>query len=264
MTRPTFMAGLDTSAIAAPMHFDREEYDRLIIEHGSSGQWWPAILCPCARLETRNAASSCPICRGKSHIYPIELRQPVMVLDTSRTATLKWATAGLITQGQITLTWPCGIVPGIGDLILPDGDQHVVTQRLFHRATVRVPDSAVREERSRFLSTHRRPQYGSRNERLLYPSEDVCIEAAYRVEDDRLLRLHPGQDFTLGPENSWLWRDGREPEEGTAWTVRYRATAAYMIRGSAPLLRREGDQNMPYRTMAERLDRVAADDLRGA
>lgn len=254
----SFMPDVDITKLAPPMHLSVDEYNNLLLEHGSAAEYRKAIFCPCIRVETRQAVGNCKHCRGLGWLYPEHMRGPMIVLDTSRTSTLKWAAAGLMAQGQITLTFPCGELPGIGDMILPCNDVHVVQEHLIRNVSQQVTDRHTSGFRTR---PHQRPtSWGKRDERLTYPDPQVeCI--TYETAEGELVFADP-TTFNLTHDGVLTWQDGHGPEPGHAASVRYRAPAAYVIQGASPLLRREGNVNMPYRATAQRLDKVSVDDLR--
>lgn len=254
------MGDVNIAQLAPPLHISPEEFTELLLQHGSSAELRRAIQCPCVRIETRSASIDCRSCHGVGWFYPEKLRDDILVLDTSRSATLKWAAAGMMAQGTVNLTFPCDYIPGVGDLVLPSNEFHVVTEALVQEGTRRVDDALLRPERG--APGQRKQRQVSRKERLIYTGE-VCIEAVYFFDKNREVQeAFPSLDFTLGPSNEWRWNEGKGPPPGHAWTVRYRAPACYMVDGSAPLFRRENDEAVPYRVTASRLDRIDPEDLR--
>tara|TARA_R110000824_G_scaffold54028_2_gene149065 strand:- start:19272 stop:20048 length:777 start_codon:yes stop_codon:yes gene_type:complete len=249
---------LNINDIAPAFHLSVEEYNGLLLAHGSGAEWRRAILCPCVRIETRQPNVSCQDCRGIGRLYPDSMRDPLIVLDTSRTATMKWAAAGLIAAGSITLTFPCGEIPGVGDMILTDCDIHVVNEFLFEQGTKRVTDGMLREHRTR--PDHRKRALVGRSARLMY--NDAQIECITYKSAEGDLVFAGKTDFTLHSDGTLEWHKGYGPQPGHAASVRYRAPAAYVIHSSAPMLRREHGENMPYRVSAMRLDKISPDDLR--
>lgn len=260
-TQPGFMSGSNVNAFGS-LHLSVQEFNEALLAHGSACEHRQAILCPCVRIETSQPDISCSHCRGVGYLYPVSMRQPLIVLDTQRNATMKWAQAGLMQDGTVMMTFPCGIIPGRGDLILPDNDVHVIQEHLFREGSRRVDDSMLRDERTRVIKEQRKRPLGSRNEKLIYPT-DVCVEAAFYIDaDDVLVPLTEGMHYKLGPSNTWLWLDDWGPPPGKATSVRYQAPAAYMVEGSSPRLRQESTESMPYAVTLKRLDRVSPDDLR--
>jgi hypothetical protein len=239
------------------VHLRPEEYDRLIEAHGNSCEYRRAMLCPCRRIDAGTPALGCKHCRGLGYLYPPSMRMPMILLDVSRSGNLKLVAAGLVAQGQISLTFPRGFLPGRGDIVLPDGDLHLVQEQLWRGGTRRVPREALREDREPgAVPLVQRP----RLERLLYPCE-VQIEAVYYIAGENLHCARPSE-YTLTDDNRWTWREGFGPEEGEAWSIRYRAPAAYMVENASPVFRHEADEGCPYRVEAKRLDRLGPDDLR--
>jgi hypothetical protein len=254
------LPGLNINSISPPFHLSVEEYNDLLLTNGSGAEYRRAINCPCVRIETRQAALDCQVCRGLGRVYPARLREPLIVLDTSRTATMKWAAAGLMAQGNITLTFPCGIIPGIGDMVLPSTDVHVVQEYLFRDGTRRVSDDQLRDRRTR--ADHRKVPLKGRDAKLLYPDPDQIECVVYIDDAGELVFALPSIDYKLHNDGRLTWLADKGPASGHAVTVRYRAPAAYVIHNSGPILRRENSENMPYRVMAQRLDKIEPDDLR--
>lgn len=258
----SLLPNMKIGQLAPPLHLNLDEYNEELLTYGSSAELRRAVWCPCFRIDTRQPNSDCERCRGNGHLYPEELREPVLVLDTSRSATMRWASAGLVAQGQMTVSFPCGFIPGEFDMVLPDEDLHVVNQVLFRQRTRRLNDvDHLREDRVPYSGGVKQTQV-ARQERLLYPT-DVCIESVYYEDADGVLRSpEKGRDYRLLEGNEWEWIGEAGPEPGGSWCVRYRAPAAYLVQGSGPLLRRSADENMPYRATLMRLDKVSPDDLR--
>jgi len=261
-SRPGLFPDVRASQLGAPLHLSVDEFNEELLTFGSSAELRRATWCPCIRIDTRQADASCERCRGNGHYYPPELREPVMVLDVSRSASMRWAAAGLVAQGEVTMTFPCGIIPGQFDMVLPDDDHHVVNQVLFAQRTRRLTDTDhLRTDRTAYSGALKQPQV-ARYERLLYPT-DVCIESVhYEDEDGTLCKPSEGAHYRLRLFNEWEWIGDAGPPPGGAWVVRYRAPAAYIVQGAAPLVRRAAGEVMPYRATLRRLDKVSADDLR--
>jgi hypothetical protein len=152
------------------------------------------------------------------------------------------------------------MIPAMGDMVLPCGDVHVVQETLFRDGSRRVTDSLLRDARRApdHLPAPQRP----RLERLLYPGV-TCVEMVSYLNEAGDLVLATESQYALDSDSRWTWRDGFGPAPGAAWTVRYRAPAAYVVYTSAPMFRHEGGGSpMPYRVQAQRLDRASAEDLR--
>lgn len=263
------MGAFDKFSIAAfdPLHFNPTEFDDLLLIHGSSGELRKSQLCPCLRIETRRPAAGCPVCHGVGYTYPVKNRIPTVFLDHSRRTSAKHNGPGSLADGELRFTLACGIVPGKGDLLLPDDDTHVVHE-VFHRDAQEVTNHALLSRRLRDNAFERtssptdaftRPLRG-RKARLLYPTV-TCLEAVYWIDGDRLVEAHRDIDYRLvDSEVQWLGETG--PAKAQGFTVRYHAPAAYIIFGTGPMFRHEHSTKMPWSGQADRLDHLQRrDDL---
>lgn len=240
------------------IHFNSAEFDALIAAHGSSGELRRSLYCPCVRIDTRTPDASCKHCNGIGKIYPEKLREPLIFLDSSRTANQQWAAAGVVVKGTIQVTFPTGTIPGEGDMILPDGEEHVVHEQLFREGANRVDDGLLRIHRQSPDAV--KPALKKARERLLYPTR-CCVEhVAYR-RGPELLSAHPSE-YHVAEDGTWTWRGDAGPEPGHSWSVRYRAAAVYVVHDAVPRLRVEQDTPMPYLVTAKRLDKHAFEDQR--
>lgn len=248
-----------------PLHMNPQEFSDLVILHGSSGELRPGVLCPCMRVETKRPSAGCDVCRGTGWIYPKDRRCPMVFLDHSRSVRRQHNGPGYLSDGTIAVTFPCGVVPAKGDLLLPDGEIHVVHE-IFHRDVNQVNNRLLEEshrkvrddalQRSRVPDWVRRPFQPTRN-RLLYP-EHHEIEALYWIRDDDLVEARRGIEYRLDPDGTITWiHDG--PARGQGFTVRYRAPAAYIIHPEAPSFRHESDLAMPWSARGQALDRLQPD-----
>jgi hypothetical protein len=243
--------------ITVGTHLSALEYDTFIVINGNSGEFRRAMLCPCVRIDTRTPDVSCKQCHGIGRTYPMHLREPMIALDTNRNAMAKLAGAGKITQGSIQVTFPSKVVPGFGDMWLPDNEEHVVNETLFRGGSNRANAAVVRAGRVGD-SVPRIPV--ARQERLLYPAP-CCVEnVSYKDADGETIHATPAQ-YHVDDDGRWTWKVGG-PEMGKAWTVRYRAPAAYVVHLSSPVYRSEADEALPHKTTLQRLDTVSSEDLR--
>ena len=193
-------------------------------------------------------------------LWPAELREPVIFLDTQRRATARLSATGSLPHGTIQVTFPTGIIPSMGDLILPDNEEHVITETLYQEGAHRVSDEQLRRFRIPHPDQARRPAGPPRKERLIY-SDPCCIEhVAYRDASGRLCRASPNE-YSIGPDGTWTWTEGAGPEPGTAWVVRYRAPATYRVWTSSPVSRSEADEQQPQMVTASRLDLVQPGEI---
>lgn len=251
---------MDAVNVASLMgtHLSAGEFDLLIVQHGSSGQFQRAMPCPCVRLETRMPDVSCKTCRGLGRYYPEDMREPMIALDVNRSETRRLAALGHLPSGTIQLTFPTGIIPSFGDLWLPDEEEHVVTETLWLHGSMQATERALRPDRVGQDQT--KPSLQPRRERLLYASI-CCVESvAYKGRDGKV-KIANEQDYHIDAEGRWTWRDGRGPAPGSAWTVRYRAPATYAIHTSEPVYRTEADERMPHKCQAQALYRLSHEDL---
>lgn len=250
-------------AVFAGVHLDPLEFDVLLAEHGTSGEFRRAVMCPCTRLDTGTARVDCPHCRGRRYVYPEHLREPMIVLDAQRTATFRRTAVGELPSGTVHLTFPSHAIPAMGDLWLPDGEEHVVVERFVRDGTRRVTNAALSPQRGYVPDHVPVESSGEPRARLLYGAP-CCLEAVtWELPTTGGLAFGTrGMDFDVDPDGTWTWAPGRGPAPGATWTVRYRAPAAYMVALDAAQHRTEGDAAMPRLVQAQRLDKVTPDDIR--
>lgn len=241
------------------VHFDADEFSDLVVDHGVGAELRRSQVCPCVREETLGARASCPLCAGLRWIHPESGREPVTVLLGSQQLQRAALQGGTLLTGTVQVTFPVGIVPGEGDLLLPDGEVHVVHETLWRAAQ---PVAAARM-RSRVTASDQVPQQPSqRRERLLYP--DVTeIEAVWFWDDEgsQPLQAFENADW-LHQGGRIVWLGDRGPAAGQAYTVRYHAPAAYLLFPGEPVYRQEAGTTMPYKAIANRLDRWGTPSLR--
>jgi hypothetical protein len=248
------------------IHINPAELNALIVRHGSWAEYRKAVLCPCNRKETGMGSVGCKVCNGLGWAYPAELRQRCKFLDSSRTGQNRFEPSGHIVQGNLTVSIQAPLIPALGDVLMPCGERHIVHEQL-HRALDQVDQ---REVRATADYGHRTRPSGPKAERLLY-RDNVEVESLYWAveptgpDDDGLRRGRIGTDFRLVPEGAGTrieWVGTRGPARGKGYGVRYTADAAYMVKASMPVLRREANQQMPYRAVLDRLDKRQEADLR--
>lgn len=260
MSRGRGVFDVVNAADLAGVQFSAAEFDSLIATHGNSGELRRSVSCPCRRIDTRMPDVSCDHCHGLGWIYPPTLREPMIWLDTQRSAQAKIEGAGDLVDGTAQFTFPSGVVPARGDMMIPDGEEHVVTEYLYRDGTRRTPDALLRPYRS--SADQVKPAQVGRRERLLYPVP-CCVEfVAYIRPSDRGLAQANPTEYQIDNDGRWTWRGEAGPEPGEAWTVRYRAPAVYVIGKALPRFRHQHDQRMPHMVTAKRLDIVSSEDLR--
>jgi hypothetical protein len=243
----------------AALHIDPIEINDLIEIHGVGAELRKAVANPNQRIET-HAPRTNGYGRGLSWVYPLDQRLPIIVVLQNRSPKRELVMAGEVTTGQAWALFPIGIHPAEGDLVLPDGEEHVVSETLT-RLEQQI-DNAKLRARLWDDRTTPAPKIKARPERLLYP-EVCCLEGIWWVNeaDDGLCQATEGIDYRL-KGNVVAWEPGRGPEAGKAYTVRYRAPAAYVCSAAAPIFRAEGGRGMPFRCQVQRLDRWGDPDLR--
>ncbi len=242
----------------AAFHIDVHELDDMIATHGVGVELRRSVACPCTRIETGGARVGCPHCGGLRFVYPAHLREDTIALVLNRDPRRTFKPAGEVVTGQAHATFPLGIVPTQGDIILPAREIHVVHET-FWRLTQEVDVTVVRE---RFQTGDQHaPRLGARPERLLYDDDEAELVAVYwirpgeRPVDSKLIQARIGAEITLEGRNL-AWARNLGPPAGTCYTVRYNARAAYMVVGSEPVFRSEGSgDGFPYRCPVIRLDR---------
>lgn len=243
------------------MHFDPCELDAFIVAHGIGAELRRAVLCPCARIETNQPRGDCRVCRGVGYTYPPSLREPIVVLMTSRDAQARDQSAGRHWQGGASATFPIGVRVARGDQVLPDAEHHVV-QQTIHRAIVQVDPGSVYAMRT---APDQNPLHIplAPDDRLLYPDALDIEHLSWISEDGESLYLGvPGVDYTRAG-NRILWKPGRGPRPGSAFSVRYTAPAIWIVSESAPVFRQEDTCGlMPQKAEVRRLDRWGDPDLR--
>lgn len=246
-------------------HVDPEELNELILMHGQGCRYRPAMACPCVRPETKQPRAGCPICHGMRWMYPPDLEQEIVALVMNPHPSRRSTPAGEVITDSAVITFPIGIVPGQGDMILPDTEEHVVTQ-ILRRSYQPVDNTAVSERQT--APEQRAPRVNVPAEHLLYPTITRLDALYWLVDDDdaeggqRAAAGALGRDFTLKGRNI-VWVPGHGPATGKAYSVRYRAPAAYVCNPGTPANRSEAENAYPYKCEAQRLDRLGTPDLGG-
>lgn len=251
--------GTDFTGDGLPeVRLDPEVFQRLVEARGVRCVYRPAVRCPCQRIETGQARIGCPACRGFGIAYPEELEEPTIAIVQRRSPRRTMAPPGDMVAGTVQITFSAGIVPGDGDMLVPDGDRHVVQEVL------RVAENQVdvRDVRARAESVLQNPPVPRpATARLLYP-DMIRLLACYWLEPKtRALRAgRIGTHFTIAG-GLVTFAPGFGPAPGEAFSVRYVAKAAYVLLPAEPV-QRTGEDGFPYACEGQRLDKHSQRDLR--
>jgi len=247
---PGLFDGFSLAAFA-PLHLNPDEINDFILIHGACGEYRKGFLCPCSRLETGLASAGCEVCHGVGYIHPEKDRHPLVFLDHSRQAQFRFRGVGSLADGTIAITFPSGIVPGRGDLILPDHEVVVVHEQ-FHRDVQQATLRTLADRR--LVPEQDHGPFRPRPARLLYPSVTE-VEALHWIHEDRLVEAHAGVDYRIRAGRI-EWLPGVAPDVGEGFSVRYTAPAAYMVAGNMPNYRTEGGRALPWSVTAQQLAKV--------
>ncbi|MFA5801216.1 MAG: hypothetical protein WC911_01935 [Thermoleophilia bacterium] len=184
------------------------------------------------------------------------MREETRVLLSTRAPRKTPEGATVYVVGTIWASFRLGYVPGDGDLILPEEEEHVVHQTIF-RESLQVTTGAAWARATAHDQVP--PVLRPAQDRLLYP-DPTTIEAVLWKNGDTLITAG-ALDYSIVGDRI-VWSGARSPAPGVAYTIRYRAKAAYQLQPSEPLYRMEADSGLPYRCQAVRLDRVGWPDVR--
>jgi hypothetical protein len=255
------MAGFSRTTDFGELHFDPVEYDANIVQYGIACELRRATICPCLRIETHNARASCPLCGGNGWLWPKDMREQTITLIQQRRPTTHDEPAGNVVVGTVQISFPLGVVPGEGDMLLPKAETHAVHQVLF-RESLQV---SSREAWNRVTSpTARPPKLGPQVDRLLYP--DAEIDRIHWLDTERpsteqLVVGREFMDFRI-VDGRVRWEDGLGPKPGMAYAVRYTAPACYILLPGEARFRSDTEDVLPYMATGIRLDRWGFPDPR--
>lgn len=256
------LSGLDESRIPY-LRIDPQRLQSLIERHGVSGELRRSMICPCVRSETGRARLDCPSCLGLGRLYPAHAREPLCVLLLNRNPMGSDAEPGAMVRVDATMTLPLPIVPGRGDMFVPDREQHVVDE-VFHAGRLDADAEVLAEEELTGISLESQGSQ-SRSFTLRYPADVTgCPLVVEHVS------WWDGQQARMGTEGEDWWLDGRElvfapgagPSQGEAHvSVRYRAPAAYVVEHNPAFYRAGSGVTVPFRCGVSRLDKMGKRDL---
>lgn len=246
------------------LHVDLAELQDVISQHGIGAELRRSLICPCLRRENRQPQIDCPSCNGLGRIYPESAREPVEVVLTARNPRKEDQTAGVMFPGDAQCTFALGILPGRGDMLLPDGDVHVVDQVLY--PNVVTDNSAVTARAAAAgLGDVTAIATATPELRLLYPGlnalgrPELCIEQLGWWDGTETRLAVEGVDYELVQGNLVRWLGSTTP---TAISVRYTAPSAYIVEYDPAKFRAEAGIGYPFKCTVHRLDKWAQRDLR--
>jgi hypothetical protein len=196
---------------------------------GNLVTWYKAIFCPCRDAQTLHPKFDCELCDGRG-IYYVD-PQETRVIIQSRMVRREQKSIGVVEMGTCSITWPLGAIPGAWDKIVEHKEIAVITNEILTRgATNRLGNSL---EKCRYKSV-------------------IKVEMAMDAEG---VRYAEGINFKLVNDRFIAWT-GPAPVDGMQYALRYQAHPEYIIMNSEPVFRMEGDDLLPYRSIAQRLEFV--------
>lgn len=253
----------ESTAAFPLLHVDPAELDDVILQHGIGAELRRSSICPCTRRETRGPRVDCPSCRGLGRFYPETHRESVVVLMTSRNPRKADEAAGVMFPGDAQATFPRGILPGRGDMLLPEGDYHVVDQLLYPPTLGAGSRTAARAAEAGLTDvvpvTSTTPELT-----LLYPGfnaagePDLCVDLVTYWNGERTVVATEGLEWSLVAGNQIRWLGSPTPE---VIAVRYKAPSAFVVEYDPAKFRAEAGVGYPFRCTVHRLDKWAARDL---
>lgn len=247
------------------LHVDLAELRDVIRQHGIGAELRRSLVCPCLRRESRQPQIDCPSCYGLGRLYPSSMRESVEVLLTARNPRREDMPAGVVFPGDAQCTFDLGTLPGRGDMLLPDGDVHVVDQVLYPAGVITGTAAVSARATAAGLGDVTPVAPSAPSLRLLYPGlnalgePDLCIEALGWWDGTETRLGEEGVDFEVFGGNQILWLGGTVP---TAISVRYVAPSAYIVEYDPAKFRTEAGLGYPFKCTVHRLDKWAQRDLR--
>lgn len=240
-------------------HMNPRELDDFVQIHGEGVELRRGILCPCQRIETGASRADCQNCRGIGYTYPANQREPMIVIITSREERARDLAAGRPSSGNASATFPGGVLPSRGDMILPDDETTVIQETLIRSiAEINLPALRSRQEAPDIDPIG----FQKGQERLLYP-EVLAVEGVWWGPPKESLKQAGMSDYQR-TGNIIRWFANHGPRPGQGYTVRYRARAAYLVGEGGPMFREEEVNKYPYKVQIARLHRWGEPDLFGA
>lgn len=241
------------------LQLDEDELNDVIETHGQCCVVRPMLPCPCRRGEMATPDIRCTSCNGTGRLYPVALEEPAMVLLLSRTPRGEAKPVASVDMADAQATFTLPTQPGDGDMVLPDGEVHVVTQQI-RRTVTEVTHELLEEEPEAGLPGLAVIPPTPAKELLIYSGAEIGAVYWYDRPNKRAVAAHEGEYDLVGRE--FRWRDGFGPPPGVHYSIRYRAPAAYIVKLDPALYRQDGGARVPFRCAVMRLDKYAVRDSR--
>jgi hypothetical protein len=237
---------------------DHKAIADFIQEFSVAIKYWKAIQCPCTNSSTGQPNISCHTCKGLGWAYtePEQAPEYFRAQVHNRSSSKKDGKGGYIQQGEASITFLPGVIPGDGDLIQVCQDKEIVNDE-YHVVGSTLNDGTT-AERLRFRDV-------------------VCVETVivFDAVKKQVVKTLAG-DWSYDEEQRRIvWNNGLPV--GSKYSVRYVAVPEYIVLGntSKPLLRVAHDDNLPdpmnttkdvvypFNVRAVRLDRAILQRNRG-
>jgi len=204
-----------------------------IIQTGVTVQYYKAIACPCSLENFRQPQFICSKCDGLGYAYkePVEVKVHIV----NRRNNKNFIQVGPVSIGTAYVTFPEGFIPAEWDKIWVKEELVTINNDILKRGELATDGTSL--ERIRFRKF-------------------VAIEEIRDLNQ----AFYEGIDFNVVNDRYISWVEGRGPEAGKRYSLRYRVAPEYLILGYEPAIRMPGDEAFPYRAECRRLDRININD----
>ena len=215
---------------ASPKLNDADFEDQIERLDGIATRVRRGSVCICLDKETNQANGFCVLCSGWGHYYPPDRDIPdLKVIWQGHSAQAQMEQAGILTPGQIQVTWPHHTPLGYGDIFVHPKAEGVESSTLLVRGEVDPDGNSL--ERTRFD--------------LVTGVEQVRAGPTVYLE---------GVDWQLAADGRTLeWLGAAEPAAGDRYSIRYRYRVQYIMDG-AQQRERHDDGSLPWMATVTRLD----------
>jgi hypothetical protein len=203
------------------------DVDAHIESSGHEVLWYRAIQCPCRNRQTGKAKYDCGLCDGIGFQYIDP--ETIKVVIQGRNYRKDAKTIGFVDMGTCNITWPRGKVPGAWDKIVEKKEIAVITNEILTRGQTDTLGNSREKVRHKHLI-----------------SVEICV-------DQDGVRYAQGINFDIKNDRYIDWT-GPAPVDGKQYSLRYLAHPEYVIMSAEPMFRMEGDDILPYRSTAQRVE----------